>query len=138
MELYQCKHCSHFVEEVDEGEGWEHLEDGEQLFDHEAEPGSEAKTLDEWMEEHPALFKTFADGKIGPNSFINTRGKIPSRIIQLAGALTEALLADSDDPTPPEQDALLNLMSVMHWALGNKPTSELPDYQRYYIPQDRE
>lgn len=96
-----CKHCDHFVEEnyfgndkvviVDattvEVEGYSngklaryiHLEDGEQEFDHNAEPG-EVRTGLEWERFRPDLFTKYPDGKIGPNSpFHSRRGKKPSQ-----------------------------------------------------------
>lgn len=75
----QCKHCDHFVDDnTAQGEGIAanvHLEDGEQEFDHDAEPG-ETKTMAEWQAERPDLFKMHPDGKIGPNSIYHSqRGK---------------------------------------------------------------
>ncbi len=69
-----CKHCHHFVEANDERDvaggcaAFIHLEDGEQEFDHDAEPGNVTKTLAEWRRDRPELFQTYPDGKIGPNS----------------------------------------------------------------------
>ncbi len=78
-----CKHCDHFVEPNEEHEthpeyaAFYHLEDGEQEFDHDAEPG-ESHTIDEWNELRPDLFQEHPDGKIGPNSvFHSQRGKLP-------------------------------------------------------------
>lgn len=75
-----CKHCDHFV---DDNYGCEddnslakhiHMEDGEQEFDHDAEPG---QVSDEWDKIRPDLFKEYPDGEIGPNSqFHSRRGKI--------------------------------------------------------------
>ena len=77
-----CKHCDHFVEENGPtkphfGSYHLHLEDGEQEFDHDAEPSDQAHTLDEWQELRPDLFHEHEDGKIGPNSsHHDDRGKI--------------------------------------------------------------
>jgi hypothetical protein len=97
MQDILCKHCDHFVEEntnpeeiiettdttikvrYDDGSTdifarYVHLEDGEQEFDHDAEPG---ETRDDWEKVRPDLFVEHADGKIGPNSiFHSQRGKI--------------------------------------------------------------
>lgn len=74
-----CKFCDHFVDsdttigETDDESVWDHLEDGEQEFDHNAEPSSKAYTLAAWRERKPDLFKTYEDGKIGPNSAHHSR-----------------------------------------------------------------
>lgn len=79
-----CTHCEHFVDEnfdaIDyPAEGYAkyiHLEDGEQEFDHDAEPG-ENHTGAEWEKLRPDLFKEYDDGKIGPNSKHHSRrGKV--------------------------------------------------------------
>lgn len=71
-----CKHCDHFVDEnypLEEGLAkFIHLEDGEQEFDHDAEPG-ETKLGEEWKHERPDLFIEHLDGAIGPNSFFHSR-----------------------------------------------------------------
>lgn len=97
-----CKHCEHFVDEnygaeedfpgkvfdplnpppagtdsTDWVAKYVHLEDGEQEFDHNAEPG-ETHTGDEWATLRPDLFHEYPDGKIGPNSIQHSqRGKAP-------------------------------------------------------------
>ena len=61
----------------EEPEGWEHLEDGEQEFDHDAEPSEESMTLCEWHAKRPELFVKLSDDKIGPNSsHFDRKGKI--------------------------------------------------------------
>lgn len=72
-----CQHCDHFVDENDgSASGYLHLEDGEQEFDHDAEPG-ETKTKQEWKKARPDLYQQHSDGKIGPNSFYHSRrGKV--------------------------------------------------------------
>lgn len=92
-----CKHCDHFVgpNPVLEGEvvketfstycvldngtniaRYIHWEDGEQEFDHDAEPG-EAHTSKEWAHLRPDLTREYPDGKIGPNSIHHSRrGKV--------------------------------------------------------------
>lgn len=93
--LTLCKHCDHFVDanlvpDDDVAETHEktimtkdgqtlcryvHLEDGEQEFDHDAEPG---ETRDDWDTHRPDLFQRHPDGAIGPNSiFHDFRGKTP-------------------------------------------------------------
>jgi hypothetical protein len=82
-----CKECDHFVDDnpaYDDGDAillakYDHLEDGEQEFDHEAEPWMAAgeATLMTWREARPDLFYVYPDGKIGPNSrFHSRRGKV--------------------------------------------------------------
>lgn len=77
-----CKHCDHFVEEnTSTGTGlapFLHLDDGEQEYDHDAEPFGPDRTLLTWQLRRPDLFHKFADGKIGPNStlYIPRRGKV--------------------------------------------------------------
>lgn len=90
-----CKHCDHFVEEDFFGDDvvvrqddasvtikdkhgehkrarYIHLEDGEQEFDHDPEPG---ETRDDWQSHRPDLFEQHPDA-IGPNSiYHNRRGK---------------------------------------------------------------
>lgn len=79
--LTMCALCDHFVEENDAwGPGlarYVHCDDGEQVFDHDAEPG-ESRTSVDWTLDRPELFEKFQDGKIGPNSdfFPNRRGKV--------------------------------------------------------------
>lgn len=77
-----CAHCDHFVTDNDP---WHaglarhmHMEDGEQEFDHDAEPGAESMTSVDWYMERPELFMMFPDGKVGPNSafFPGRRGKV--------------------------------------------------------------
>jgi hypothetical protein len=81
-----CRHCDHFVEgnsAYDEVHpnlaAYIHLEDGDQEFDHDADPGrwpDDGWTLAWWREREPDLFFAYPDGKIGPNSkFHNRRGK---------------------------------------------------------------
>lgn len=77
-----CRHCHHFVDPADADaiEGgpapFVHLEDGEQEFDHDAEPAGQA-TLSEWKRRRPDLFHEYPDGKIGPNSSHHSRtGKL--------------------------------------------------------------
>lgn len=66
--------CAHFIESNDAyvpGYGiseFNHLDDGEKEHDHDALPSGVVKTLREWAEIWPALFATYPDGKIGPNS----------------------------------------------------------------------
>lgn len=78
-----CKHCDHFVDPNDCLEDFPadeqahiakfiHLEDGEQEFDHDAEPG-ETKLGHEWQRDRPDLFQEHPDGAIGPNSFFHSR-----------------------------------------------------------------
>ena len=75
-----CKHCDHFVdpnEPLDTAppgtDQFIHLEDGEQEFDHRAEPSDQTHTLDEWKRLRPDLFQEHPDGKIGPNSKHHSR-----------------------------------------------------------------
>lgn len=78
-----CKHCCHFVDENYRGDppdeslaAFVHMEDGEQEFDHDAEPG-ESHTSEEWSVLRPDLTTEHPDGKIGPNSrFHSQRGKV--------------------------------------------------------------
>lgn len=74
-----CTRCDHFVDANDGPPGvspFIHLENGEQEFDHDAEPG-ESRTLDEWRSVRPDLFALHADGMIGPNSAHHCRrGKL--------------------------------------------------------------
>ena len=77
--LTLCTCCDHFIEKnTAEGEGlaaYVHLDNGEQEYDHEATPG-ESKTMAEWKESRPDLFKSHPDGEIGPNSeYHSQRGK---------------------------------------------------------------
>jgi hypothetical protein len=78
-----CKHCDHFVDQnypdgqtVPEGVAkYIHLEDGEQEFDHDAEPGT-VRTLALWKLVRPDLFHEYPDEAIGPNSkYHSRRGK---------------------------------------------------------------
>ena len=62
-----CKFCDHFVD----ADG--HLEDGEQEFDHDAEPSDQTQTLGEWRKLRTDLFRMHADGKVGPNSRHHSR-----------------------------------------------------------------
>jgi hypothetical protein len=77
-DLYEyelCAKCNHFVDPTGDGH-YEHLEDGEQEFDHDAEPSGEVHTGAEWKRLRPDLFKTYPDGKIGPNSlWFDRKGK---------------------------------------------------------------
>lgn len=84
--LYEkCGHsgCWHFIEDNSgESEGtvasdwykgempdlWLHLDNGDKYHDHVAIPSGERRTLREWEEIHPELFKAFKGGDIGPNS----------------------------------------------------------------------
>lgn len=101
IRYHQCKHCDHFVEpndclndgfgeKIKEGETavyfrdehgefgvakFIHLDDGDQEYDHDAEPGEE-HTGREWKLLRPDLFTKHPDGAIGPNSsYHNRRGK---------------------------------------------------------------
>jgi hypothetical protein len=97
-QLSLCKHCDHFVDvnivdptdkvfdplnpppaDVDSHDWlakYIHWEDGEQEFDHDAEPG-ETHTDEEWGVLRPDLFIEHPDGNVGPNSrFHSRRGKI--------------------------------------------------------------
>lgn len=98
MDLTLCKHCDHFVEENPFPESdiitrsgltmtvrgydrpiarWVHLDDCEQEYNHDAEPG---ETMDErhWHGIRPELFAEYPDGKVGPNSSMHDqRGKLP-------------------------------------------------------------
>jgi len=73
-----CKHCDHFIEPnfdyaPDNGLcEYIHMEDGEQEFDHDAEPG-ETRTTAQWGELRPDLTQMHPDGKIGPNSRFHSR-----------------------------------------------------------------
>ena len=74
-----CMHCDHFVEifiesinyfvesQTDTIAKHIHCCDGEQGFDHDAEPG-ETRTIAEWVSVRPALFTEYLDGKVGPNT----------------------------------------------------------------------
>jgi len=85
-----CRHCDHFVDKNDDAsiaEGcaeYSHLEDGEQEFDHDAEPrygpSCIGRALGAWKRLRPDLFKKHPDGKIGPNSILHhsRRGKSTS------------------------------------------------------------
>ena len=76
-----CRHCDHFVDKNDDwswnGEDnarYVHLENGEQDFDHDAEPNHDStQTLAQWRELAPELFIEHADGAIGPNSIHHSR-----------------------------------------------------------------
>ncbi len=95
-----CKHCDHFVDvntppdspivsgtryttiTTDDGTSnitqcrYIHLEDGEQEFDHDAEPG-ESHSLKEWHVLRPDLFMMHSDERVGPNSVCHSRrGKV--------------------------------------------------------------
>jgi len=75
-----CKHCDHFVENDNVSDpaaaGYVHLDDGEQEYDHNAEP-SETVERAELEKIRPDLWRRYADGKIGPNSWWHSRrGKI--------------------------------------------------------------
>lgn len=89
-----CKHCNHFVEDntiiiddyakispvkerhelfVEFKDGTKmakyiHLENGEQAFDHDANPGNLTLSLEGWKKEKPLLFKKYKDGEVGANS----------------------------------------------------------------------
>ena len=74
-----CVGCDHFVDPNDEPgcAPFVHLEDGEQEFDHDAEPSNQVHTLEEWRKLRPDLFVKHEDGKIGPNSLHHSRrGKL--------------------------------------------------------------
>ena len=79
-----CSKCEHFTEPNDDAENYPdkgycshfHLDDGEQEYDHDAEPQGVA-TRAEWARRRPDLFEGYPDGKIGPNSIHHSRrGKI--------------------------------------------------------------
>lgn len=78
-----CRHCDHFVEYNTAHETnaslaeYVHLDDGEQEYDHDAEPGL-TKSHREWVNCRPELFDYFTDNKCGPNSdmFPGRRGKV--------------------------------------------------------------
>lgn len=120
-----CKHCDHFVEENSiEGMGWTlvgktpttitvridnegnemnlcryiHLENGEQEFDHNAEPCTVSQSLDEWKVLRPDLFKEHPDAAIGPNSIYHSqrgkRGAEPNRLL----ATVYEWLKDHNEP----------------------------------------
>lgn len=74
----KCAHCDHFIEPEETAGRFRHLDDGEQRYDHDAEPSGEVHTFAEWLKQHPDLFVLHSDGKIGPNSALhdNRRGKI--------------------------------------------------------------
>ncbi len=74
----QCALCDHFIEPDAEDCLFRHLDDGEQTYDHDAEPSGEAHTFSQWMDQRPDLFVLHSDGRIGPNSNLhgNRRGKI--------------------------------------------------------------
>ena len=77
VEYMLCEHCDHFVD--CEGDGFIHLEDGEQEFDHNPEPSGKCYTGAEWKKLRPDLFVEHLDGAIGPNSLYHSRrGKIDS------------------------------------------------------------
>ena len=90
-----CKHCDHFVDDNPLGPGeffyddpakpegvagyarYDHMENGDQEFDHDALPDGPARFLKEWQHHRPDLFMKHKDGNIGPNSrFHSRRGKI--------------------------------------------------------------
>lgn len=76
-----CRHCDHFVEANEppdsDADKFLHLEEGQQEFDHAAEPSAQVHTLAQWRELRPDLFKKHRDGRIGPNSkFHSRRGKL--------------------------------------------------------------
>lgn len=88
-----CKHCEHFVEPNDPKYVAEmaaaglpictflHLEDGDQEFDHDAEPSDQTKPGDVWWVDRPDLFREHADGNIGPNSIHHSRrGKVDANM----------------------------------------------------------
>lgn len=53
-----------------------HFEDGEQEFDHDAQPG-ETMTGEDWKQVRPELFTMYTDNCIGPNSAHHSRrGKV--------------------------------------------------------------
>lgn len=74
----KCSRCAHFVDKNDSEPFFEngvniiarfvHLDDDEvPEYDHNATPG-QTMSLAKWRKERPELFRTYADGKIGPNS----------------------------------------------------------------------
>ena len=73
-----CRHCDHFVdEEPGTGNGFVHLENGEQEFDHEPQASGQRHTLRDWRRLRPDLFERRADGRVGPNSMHHSRrGKL--------------------------------------------------------------
>lgn len=74
----KCAHCDHFIEPHEADGEYRHLDDGEQNYDHDAEPAGESHTVAEWMEQRPDLFVLHSDGKVGPNSSLHgdRHGKI--------------------------------------------------------------
>ena len=74
VEYELCARCHHFVDFAEETTergvraGYVHLDDGEQDYDHAAEPSGVRKALREWKKERPELFRRYPDGRIGPNS----------------------------------------------------------------------
>ena len=81
VEYTLCKYCDHFVEANEppdgDADGFLHLEDGRQEFDHAAEPSAQVHTLARWRKLRPDLFQEHKDGGIGPNSrFHARRGKL--------------------------------------------------------------
>ena len=69
-----CGDCEHFAA-VDGA--IQHLENGEQEFDHPPRPVNPGQTLAQWKLARPDLFEKYSDGKIGPNSRVHSqRGKV--------------------------------------------------------------
>lgn len=128
-----CKHCDHFVdvnygadEDVAAGRypgvfdpcnpppagtdtsdwiaKYIHLEDGNQEFDHNAEPG-EVRTGDEWEKLRPDLFKEHPDGCVGPNSRHHSR----------RGKIDEDEPDDEDEGLPAmDEKAMLTVLKEIH------------------------
>jgi hypothetical protein len=80
-----CRHCDHFIDSditigsSDDEFLWDHMDDGEQAYDHNAEPSSlrGPYILSEWRNRRPDLFQVYEDGRTGPNSIHHSRkGKI--------------------------------------------------------------
>lgn len=81
-----CSRCDHFVDRNDDTilglAEYLHLENGEQEFDHEAEPNGEVCTLAEWKALRPDLFVLHPDGAVGPNSSHHGfRGKVRQPLV---------------------------------------------------------
>lgn len=66
-----CQHCDHFVEPNPDAETdaslakFLHMDDGDQEYDHDAEPSTDT--------DRPDLLRLYPDGKIGPNSMFHSR-----------------------------------------------------------------
>lgn len=69
------KDCSFFVgdnpaynDDPEHLAPYDHFDDGEHEYDHDAETSYKIHTLAEWRTLRPELFMKYADGRIGPNS----------------------------------------------------------------------